>query len=105
MKIAEIFQKEPDENSLTPMQRDVLGFFKRHRGEVSPYGNPEIYEELKHLKPAAIDWSLWALNDKGFLAKYKVKSATKIRRKTFFGFPEEIKKLEEEDRKHKKKAS
>ncbi len=102
MKISEIFQKEPDENSLTSMQRDVLEFFKRHRGEVFPYGDPEIYEELKHLKPAAIDWSLWALNDNGFLAKYKVKSATKVRRKTFFGFSEDIKKLEAEDNKLKK---
>jgi len=104
MKITGIFSKEPDENSLTSMQKDVLEFFKRHRGEVFPYGDSKIYEELKHLKPAAIDWSLWALNDNGFLAKYKVKSATKVRRKTFFGFLEEIKKLEEEDRKHKKRA-
>ena len=102
MKITEIFQKEPDENSLTSMQKDVLEFFKRHRGEVFPYGYLKMYEELEHLKPTAIDWSLWALNDKGFLAKYKVKSATKIRRKTFFGFPEDIKKLKAEDNKLQK---
>ena len=101
MKLEEIFQKEPDEDSLTSMQRDVLEFFKRHRGEVFPYGVPKMYEELKHLRPTAINWSLWSLNDRGFLAKYKVKSATKVRRKTFFGFPEDIKRLEQEDKKHK----
>ena len=101
MKITEIFQKEPDENSLASMQRDVLEFFKRHRGEVFPYGDPEMYKELKRLKPATINFSLWALNDKGFLAKYKVRSATKVRRKTFFGLPEDIKKLQTEDNKLK----
>ena len=98
MKITEIFQKEPDENSLTSMQRDVLEFFNRHRGEVFPYGDPKMHEELKHLKPAAIHWSL---NDRDFLAKYKVKSAAKVRRKTFFCSPEDIKKLEVEDNKLK----
>ena len=99
MKITEIFQKEQDENTLTSMQKDVLEFFKKHRGEVFPYGNEKVYQELKHLKPTAIDWSLWALHDKGFLDKYKVKSPTKVRRKTFFGFPEDIKKLKVEDEK------
>ena len=102
MKPEEIFGKEGDENTLSPMQRQVLQFFKTHRDEVFPYADPKMYEALNNLKPAAIDWSVWALNDKGFLAKYKVKSATKVRRKTFFGFPEDIKRLEEEDKKHKK---
>ena len=102
MKPEEIFQQERDENAATPMQRQILQFFKRHRGEVFPYADPKMHEELNNLKPAAINWSLWALYDQGFLAKYKVKSATKIRRKTFFGFPEDIKRLEEQDKKHKK---
>lgn len=102
MKPEDIFGKEGDESTLSPMQKQVLQFFRTHRGEVFPYTDSKMYEELDNLKPTAINWSIWALNDRGFLAKYKVKSATKVRRKTFFGFPEDIKRLEEEDKKHKK---
>ena len=89
MKIEDVIKqqhREQSRNSLPPLQKKVLDFFKRHRGEVFPYDDPEIYNGIDE-KPTAIGWSIWSLENKKLLAKKKVG------RKTYHGLPEDIQKL------------
>ena len=103
MKISDVFQSTLDENELSNMQKEVMAFFKKHHGEVFPYKDEQLFKELSQINPNAIEWSMWSLNKKGLLAKYKVKNTTKTRHKIFFGLPEDIKKLQNEDEKLLKK--
>ncbi len=91
MKIKEIIKQHNEEktrDTLSPLQQRVLGFFERHKGEAFSYNDDKLYGELKEKNPAAIRWSLWALERKGFLAKKKAG------KKTYHGLPEDIKRLE-----------
>jgi hypothetical protein len=74
-------------NYLPPLQKKVLDFFKRRRGEVFTYDDTEMLRELSDEKSTAIVWSIWALEKKNVLAKKKVG------RKTYFGLPDDIQKL------------
>ena len=103
MKIEEVFQKAKSESDLPKLRREVLQFFKRHQPEVFIGTDSRIYKELDKFKPSAIGWSIWALERDGFLAAYKVKNApNKAMRRTFHGLPDNIKRLQEEDKKHKR---
>jgi hypothetical protein len=91
VKIKELVRKHREEktrDTLPPLQKKVLGFFERHKGEVFPQDDPETLKELYDEKDTAIGWSVWALEKKRFLAKLKVG------RKTYFGLPVDIKRLE-----------
>lgn len=86
MKIEDIIAQQT-QNELTPLQKKVLDFFKSHKGEAFVYDDPQIYRELSDEKPAAIDWSIWALEEKKLLEKQKVG------KRTYHGLPEDIKNL------------
>jgi hypothetical protein len=91
VKIKDIIKRQSEEkprDNLSPLQQKVLGFFERHKGEAFAYNDDKLYGELKDKNPAAIRWSLWALERKGFLAKKKAW------KKTYHGLPEDIKRLE-----------
>jgi hypothetical protein len=91
VKIKELIRKNSEKkarDTLPPLQKKVLGFFERHKGEVFPQDDPETLRELHDEKDTAIGWSVWALEKKKFLAKLKVG------RKTYFGLPVDIKRLE-----------
>ena len=90
MKIEELIKQQQQvqtRNALPPLQKKVLSFFERHKGEVFPYDDPVMLSELHDEKDTAIGWSIWTLERKKFLAKRKVG------RKTYFGLPEDIQKL------------
>ena len=90
MKIEDIIKQQRQaqtRNALPPLQKKVLNFFEHHKGEVFPYGDPGMLSELHDEKDTAIGWSIWTLEQKKFLAKKKVG------RKTYFGLPEDIQKL------------
>ena len=91
MKIEELIMQYQQKNAwkaLSPLQRKVMEFFERHRGEVFRYGDMQVVDFVKE-KPSAVNWSIWVLLKKGFLAK------TKVGKSTYFGIPEDIRKLEE----------
>jgi hypothetical protein len=91
VKIKDIIKRPSEEkprDNLSPLQKRVLGFFERHRGEAFSYNDEKLYVELKDKNPAAIRWALWALEHKGFLAKKKAG------KKTYHGLPVDIKRLE-----------
>jgi hypothetical protein len=91
VKIKDIIKRNSEQkprDNLSPLQKKVLGFFERHKGEAFSYNDDKLYGELKDKNPAAIRWSLWALERKGFLAKKKAG------KKTYYGLPEDIKRLE-----------
>ena len=93
MKVEELIKKQSQaqtRNSLPPLQKKVLSFFERHKGEVFPYGEPEMLNELNDERDTAIGWSIWSLEKKEFLAKRKVG------RKTYFGLPQDIQRLDSE---------
>ncbi len=91
MKIEELIKQQRQvqtRDRLPPLQKKVLAFFERHRGEVFLYQDREMLSELHGEKGSATGWTMWALEKKGFLARRKVG------RKTYFGLPEDIKRLE-----------
>jgi hypothetical protein len=91
VKIKDIIKRHSEEkprDNLSPLQKKVLGFFERHKGEAFSYNDDKLYGELKEKNPATIRWSLWALERKGFLAKKKAG------KKTYHGLPQDIKRLE-----------
>ena len=93
MKVEELIKQQQQaqtRNTLPPLQKKVLSFFERHKGEVFSYDDadaPCMLNEL-HEGDSPIRWSMWALEQKRFLAKRKVG------RKTYFGLPEDIQKLD-----------
>ena len=91
MKIKDIIKRQSEEkprDNLSPLQKKVLGFFERHKGEAFSYNDEKLYGELKEKNPAAIRWTTWFLEQRGFLAKKKAG------KKTYYGLPEDIKRLE-----------
>ncbi len=91
MKIEDIVKQQHQvkaRSSLPPLQKKVLAFFERHKGEAFIYHDPELLKELHGEKASALGWTMWALEKKTFLAKRKVG------RKTYFGLPEDINKLD-----------
>ena len=91
MKVEELIKQQKQaqtRNALPPLQQKVFAFFERHKGEVFTYYDVEMLNELHGEKTSALGWSTWALEQKKFLEKIKVG------RKTYFGLPEDIKKLE-----------
>ena len=91
MKIEDVIAKGKHSfNNLPPLQKKVLKFIQQHGDEVFPYGDIGIQEGLPGVKTSAIDWSLWALNGQGFLAK------TKVGRRVYFGLPTAIERLNDE---------
>ncbi len=90
MKISELIEKERKASAhdvLPPLQKKVLGFFEQHKDEVFTYSDSVMLDALKNEKETAINWSVWSLEQKGFLAKIKVG------RKTYFGLPEDVNKF------------
>jgi len=90
MKIEDIIKQQKQaqtRDAQPPLQQKVLAFFTRHKGEVFISDDSEMLSELSDVKPAAIRFSVWALEKKNLLAKKK------IGRKTYFGLPEDIQKL------------
>ena len=51
------------------MQKDVLEFFKKYRGEVFTYGDEKMSKFLVHLKYSAITFTIWKLSEESFLGK------------------------------------
>lgn len=95
MRINELIKKQKQmktRNTLPPLQKKVLDFFEKHQGEVFWYGDKEMLgsSELSDEKDTAIRWSVWTLEQKGFLGKIKVG------RKTYFGLPEDVEKAKSE---------
>jgi len=91
MKVEELIKQHRRRNArktLSPLQSKVMGFFEQHKGEVFRYGDMQIANSLKE-RPSAVNWSIWALQKKGFLAK------TKAAGRVFVGAPEDVQKLEE----------
>ena len=91
MKVEEIIKKHRQRNAretLPPLQSKVMEFFEQHKGEVFRPSDMQIANPLKE-KPSAVNWSIWALEKKGFLAK------TKAAGRVFIGAPEDVQKLEE----------
>jgi len=91
MKIEELIKQQQQaqtRNVLPPLQKKILSFFERHKGEVFSHNDPDMLKELHDEKPAAIAFSIWALKGKNFLAKKKVG------RKTYSGLPEDIQNLD-----------
>ena len=90
MKIEDIIKQQKQaqtRDALPPLQKKVLAFFVRRKGELFTSGDPEMLSELSDESPSAIGWSLWALENKNFLTKKKVG------KKTYHGLPEDIQKL------------
>ena len=90
MKIEDIIKQQQQaqtRNALPPLQKKVLNFFERHKGEVFTYHDAEMLNELHDEKASALGWAMWALEQKNYLGKIKVG------RKTYFGLPEGIRKL------------
>jgi hypothetical protein len=91
VKIEDLVKRQNEakaRDNLPPLQKKVLRFFERHKGEVFNYDDPEMLSELQDEKETAIGWTIWSLEKKSFLAKIKVG------RKKYFGLPEDIKKLD-----------
>jgi len=90
MKIEAIIKQQRQaqtRNSLPPLQKRVLAFFEGHRGEVFSYHDAEMLKELPDEKASALGWAMWALERKNFFKQLKVG------RKTYFGLPQDIKRL------------
>ena len=90
MKIEDIIKQQRQahaRDSLPPLQKKVLDFFNRHKGEVFTYHDAEMLADLYEEKASATGWAMWALEQKSFLSKIKVG------RKTYFGLPADIEKL------------
>ncbi len=90
MKIEEVVKQQRQaqtKDALPTLQKKVLAFFTRHKGEVFSSDDPDMLRELSDGRPSAIGWTIWALEKKNFLAKKKVA------KKTYHGLPEDIKKL------------
>ena len=90
MKIEDIIKQQKQaqtRDALPPLQKKVLTFFTRHRGEVFTSDDSVMLNELSDEKPTALGWSIWALEKNNFLAKRKVG------KKTYHGLPEDIQKL------------
>ena len=90
MKIEELIKKQrlaQTRDSLPPLQKKVLNFFERHKGEVFTYHDLDMLNELHGEKLSALGWATWALAQKNYLEK------TKVGRKTYCGLPADIQKL------------
>jgi hypothetical protein len=91
VKIEDIIKRQNEvkaRDNLPPLQKKVLGFFERHKGEVFSYHDAEMLKGLPDKKASALGWAMWGLERKKLLAKIKVG------RKTYFGLPADIKKLD-----------
>ena len=81
MKIEDIIKQQKQaqtRDALPPLQKKVLAFFSRHKGEVFINDDPEMRSELSDVKPAAIRFSVWALEKINFLAKKKINSTHNV---------------------------
>ncbi len=90
MKVDDLIKQQHQvktRNSLPPLQKKVLSFFEKHKGEVFSYHDEDMLKELQGEKASALGWAIWALARESFLAKMKVG------RKTYFGLPADIQRL------------
>lgn len=98
-QVVEIRDKQ---DGLTERERRVLNFIEEHPDEVFCYDSSDICNAVKFKKfnkTKYVGWVLESLVKKGRIQCYTVRSIPRgwgIRR-TFFGTPQAIQKLKEED--------
>jgi hypothetical protein len=73
---------------LAPLQRRVLNYIEAHDGEVFAYRDNDLASALG-IKPAALGFSLWALEKAGLISKESASG------KVYFGSQISIRRLRE----------
>ena len=87
-KIDEVIRRA-SEKKLPPMQQKVFDALKQHPDEVFTHNDPAFEDLFPGAKAASINFSLWALNDKAIIGKFKIKGD-----RTYFGMLAAIAELE-----------
>jgi len=89
MKIEDVVTGKNAADSLPALQKRVLAELNKRKDEVFTYRDPDFKRVFPDVKATAVNWTLWALCDKGLIDKYKAKG----HRKQLFGSKAAIKEL------------
>ena len=87
-KIDDVIRRA-SEKKLPPLQQEVFDVLKQHPDEVFTYNDPAFKDLFPGVKAASIRFSLWALNDKAIIGKFKIKGD-----RTYLGILTAIAELE-----------
>ena len=77
MKVSQIAtDRSATRQDLSPTQGMILDEFRRRSGEVFQVGDEELLRIFPDLKRSALSWSLWALCQKGYIQKLRLRICT-----------------------------
>lgn len=89
MKVSQIAtDRSATRQDLSPTQGMILDEFRRRSGEVFQVGDEELLRIFPDLKRSALSWSLWALCQKGYIQKLRLRINGRLT--TVFGVPKAI---------------